>query len=96
MESMSVRPEQVTALSGQIRNGANGIRSELDQLDQKVGQLREAWGGEAQVAYDEAQRRWTQSLAELQQLLAQIASKTDEISQGYVNTDNQAAKRFSV
>lgn len=96
MESMSVRPEQVTALAGQIRNGATGIRGELDQLEQKIGQLRAAWGGEAQAAYDEAQRRWSGQIGELQQLLAQIASKTEEISSGYVNTDAQAAKRFSL
>lgn len=96
MESMSVRPEQVSALAGQIRNGATGIRGELDQLDQKINQLRAAWGGEAQSAYDEAQRRWNGQIGELQQLLQQIASKTEEISSGYVNTDNQAAKRFSL
>lgn len=96
MESMSVRPEQVSALAGQIRNGANGIRSELDQLEQKMGQLRSQWGGEAQAAYDDAHRRWNSQIAELEQLLQQIANKTEEISSGYVNTDKQAAKRFSI
>ena len=95
MQSMSVRPEQVTALSGSIRTGANGIRSELEELESKVGKLRAAWSGEAQASYDEAQRRWNKSLAELQQLLAQIATKTEEISNSYVNTDGQAAKRFT-
>lgn len=96
MQSMSVRPEQVTALAGQIRTGSNAIRAELDQLEQKIGKLRASWSGESQASYDEAQRRWNQSLAELQQLLTQIAAKTDEISQGYVNTDAQSAKRFSI
>ena len=95
MDSMSVRPEQVTLLSGQIRSGATGIRSELDELERKVGTLRASWNGEAQTAYDEAQRKWDKSIAELQQLLERIASKTSEISQGYVDTDNQAARRFS-
>lgn len=96
MQSMSVRPEQVTALAGQIRTGATGIRAELDELDQKVGQLRAAWSGEAQASYDQAQRAWTQSIAELQQLLSQIASKTEEISSGYSTTDARAAQRFSI
>jgi len=96
MESMSVRPEQVTALSENIRTGANGIRSELEQLDQKVSTLRGQWGGEAQVSYDEAQRKWNASLAELQQLLEKIARSTQEISSGYTNTDNKAAQRFSI
>ena len=96
MESMSVRPEQVNALAGQIRTGANGIRGELEQLDQNINKLRASWGGEAQASYDEAQRKWTTQVGELQQLLTQIASKTEAISSGYTTTDSQAAKRFSI
>ena len=95
MQSMSVRPEQVTALSASIRQGANGIQNELDELESKIATLRARWSGEAQGSYDEAQRRWNKSLAELQQLLAQISNKTEEISNSYVNTDGQAAKRFN-
>ncbi|WP_430868291.1 WXG100 family type VII secretion target [Demequina aurantiaca] len=96
MESMSVRPEQVTALSENIRTGATSIRSELEQLDQKVATLRGQWGGEAQVSYDQAQRKWNASLGELQQLLEKIARSTQEISNGYTSTDNKASQRFSI
>lgn len=96
MQSMSVRPEQVIALAGQIRNGANGIKSELDQLESAVGKLRASWSGEAQTSYDEAQRKWTQSLQNLNTLLEQISSKTEQISQGYTSTDKSAAGRFAL
>lgn len=94
MQSMSVRPEQVMALSSNIRTGATQIRTELEELESKIGTLRSRWSGEAQASYDESQRRWNKSLAELQQLLDQIATKTEDISNSYVNTDGQAAKRF--
>lgn len=94
MQSMSVRPEQVTALSASIRQGANGIQNELEELESKIATLRSRWSGEAQASYDESQRRWNKSLAELQQLLAQISNKTEEIANSYVNTDSHAAKRF--
>lgn len=94
MQSMSVRPEQVQALSANIRNGATGIRTELEELESKIATLRSRWSGEAQASYDESQRRWNKSIGELQQLLDQIAGKTEEISNSYVNTDGQAAKRF--
>ena len=94
MQSMSVRPEQVIALSGQIRTGAAGIRTRLEELEAKVGALRASWDGEAQVAYDQAQAQWTQSLSRLNELLQQIAGKTEEIAQGYVSTDKSAAGRF--
>lgn len=96
MESMSVKPAMVVELSGQIRTGANGIRSELEQLDAAVSKLRGSWSGQAQEAYDTAQRQWTQSLTELNLLLEQIAGKTDEMAQLYTQSDNQSATRFSI
>lgn len=96
MQSMSVQPQQVIALSNQIRVGANGIKSQLDDLDSAVSKLRAAWDGQAQVAYDDAQRKWTQSITELNTLLGQIASKTEEISHGYVSGDKSSAGRFAV
>lgn len=96
MQSMSVDPAQVSALSAAIRGGASGIRSELDTLESEVGKLRASWSGESQLAYDQAQAKWTKSLAEMQQLLEQIASKTEEISQQYNQTDKSAAGRFSL
>ena len=96
MQSMSVNPEQVRALSAQIRTGSQNIRGELDRLETEVGKLRSAWGGEAQQAYDQAQVRWNRSIAEMQQLLTQISTKTEEIAGQYVSTDRSAAGRFTV
>ena len=96
MQSMSVNPAQVTALAGQIRSGAQGIRSQLDTLESEVSKLRASWGGEAQQSYDAAQRKWNQSVAEMQQLLSQVATKTEEISQQYVQSDNSSASRFAI
>lgn len=96
MQSMSVKPEQVTALSGQIRTGAQGIKSQLDTLEGEVNKLRGAWDGSAQAAYDQAQIKWTQSLNALNELLERISVKTEEISQGYVSQDHSSAGRFTV
>ncbi|MFZ4841585.1 WXG100 family type VII secretion target [Mycetocola saprophilus] len=95
MESMSVQTAQVSALSQQIRGGAQGIKSELDRLESEVGRLRASWSGEAQNAYDDAQRRWNASLTEMQQLLERISSSTDQIAQTYTQTDKSAAGRFA-
>lgn len=95
MQSMSVRPEDVNQLAGQIRSGANGIRAELDDLDRKVKKLSTLWGGDAQASYETAQHAWTKQIGELQALLEQIARKTEEISAGYVDTDKHAASFFN-
>lgn len=96
MQSMSVNPAQVNALAGQIRNGASGIRAQLDTLNSEVGKLRGQWGGDAQASYDQAQKSWNQSVTAMQELLTQIASKTEEISSQYTQSDNSSANRFSV
>lgn len=96
MQSMSVNPAQVTALAGQIRTGSQNIRTTLDSLESEINKLKGAWSGEALEAYDQAQRKWTSSVNEMQQLLTQIAGKTEEISQQYTSTDKSAAGRFAV
>ncbi|MGV8886064.1 MAG: WXG100 family type VII secretion target [Microbacteriaceae bacterium] len=96
MQSMSVNPAQVSALAAEIRNGSSGIKSTLDTLESEVGKLRNSWGGEAQQSYDAAQRRWSQTLTEMQNLLSQIATKTEEISGQYVQSDSSSAGRFTI
>ena len=95
MQSMSVNPAQVTALAGQIRTGAQGIKTELDTLESEVGKLRASWDGEAQLAYDQAQREWTKSLTALQELLGQISGKTEEIATQYLASDAASSSRFN-
>lgn len=95
MQSMSVQTAQVSALSGQIRNGAQGLRAEIERLESEVGKLRAAWSGESQAAYDTAQRKWTKSLTEMQTLLERIAGSTEEISQQYNQSDSRNAGRFA-
>jgi early secretory antigenic target protein ESAT-6 len=96
MQSMSVNPAQVSALAGQIRSGSQNIKSTLENLESEVNKLKGAWSGEALEAYNQAQRNWTVSVTEMNQLLSQIASKTEEISQQYTQTDNSAAGRFAL
>ena len=96
MQSMSVNPAQVTALAGQIRTGSQNIRSTLDNLESEVNKLKGAWSGEALEAYNQAQRTWSTSVSEMQQLLTQIAGKTEEIAQQYTHTDSSAAGRFAI
>ena len=93
---MSVQTAQVSALSAQIRTGAQGIRAEIERLESEVGKLRAAWNGDAQNSYDAAQRKWNQSLGEMQALLERISSSTEQIAQAYNQSDARNAGRFSM
>lgn len=95
MQSMSVQTAQVSALAAQIRNGSQGIRSEIERLESEVAKLRGAWSGEAQHSYDAAQREWTKSLGELQALLERISGSTEQIAQTYNASDARNAGRFA-
>ncbi len=96
MDSMSVDTGRVSQLSNDIRMNSGQLRDHLEGLERTMNTLRSQWTGEAQAAYDEAQRKWNTQLGEMQQLLERIAGKTEEISSGYLSTDNNAAKRFSL
>lgn len=92
--SFSVNPAQVQMLAESIRHGADGIRQQLEDLDNKVSHLKQQWDGSAQQAYAQAQQNWNRNLAEVKQILGNIATATSEISNGYSTSDQRAAGFF--
>lgn len=92
--SISVQPGQVSQLSANIMKGADDIQSDLNDLDQKVNKLIGSWEGDAQEAYRSAQSKWTQQVTDIRNLLNQIGSATDQISQQYTSTDHSSANLF--
>ena len=96
MQSMSVQTAQVSAAAAQIRIGSKNIHTAIETLEAEVAKLRGAWSGESQASYDAAQRKWTQSLNEMQSLLERIASSTEQIAQTYNQSDKRNAGRFAV
>ena len=92
--SFSVNPAQVQTLAECIRHGADGIRQQLEDLDNKVSRLKQQWDGSAKEAYAQAQQNWNRNLAEVEQILGNIATATSEISNGYSTSDQHAAGFF--
>lgn len=96
MESLKVDPARLQALSESLKTNSKQIEQALETLDGKIDKLRSEWSGESQAAYDQAQRRWSEQLTEMNRILSTISGKTSEIAASYVATDAAAAKRFSV
>lgn len=94
MQSMSVQTAQVSMLSMEIKNGANAIQGQLDQLESKVTTLRSQWSGEAQGSYDRAQKDWNSSLTEMRNLLERVSQSTEQIGQAYAASDARNANLF--
>ncbi|PLS27372.1 protein-PII uridylyltransferase [Bifidobacterium anseris] len=92
--SISVRPQMVGQLSNDIANDSKGISQELDTLDSQVRSLIDQWDGAAQEAYYRAQIEWNKKIQEMNQILAQISTTTQQIADQYVESDNRSAARF--
>lgn len=95
MQSMSVKPAQLSGLASSLLSNSRGIGGALDHLDKEVGTLRAAWDGDAQRAYDIAQAKWTVSLNEMNTLLARVANSADQMAAQYAAQDRRSAGRFA-
>jgi WXG100 family type VII secretion target len=69
----------------------NKTGSELDSLFEdlksRLAPLVDSWSGEAMEAWQQCQHEWNNSLDEMKQVLAQIATALPQIADGYQSTD---------
>lgn len=75
------------------RAGKN-LDSTFDDLKQQMHPLTESWTGEAREMWDEAQRKWDQSLADLNSFLNRVAIALPQIADGYQQTDKKIGGFF--
>lgn len=76
----------------------NKTGGELDALFQdlksRLAPLTEQWQGQAQEMWHQRQIEWNNSLDELKQVLAQIATALPQIADGYQDTDKGIQNMF--
>ncbi len=94
MQSMSVTPEMVNALSQQIKTDSTHIREILDTLESNVKVLKNSWEGEALESYNQAEREWKQLVEQMHATLVRISSATGEMANAYVSKDKANASLF--
>jgi WXG100 family type VII secretion target len=91
---IKVTPEQLSAVSGQLRGGASGIEGTLGQLASSVAPLGTDWAGLAQVRFSELWNQWQTSSRQLQQALAEIATLMQGAASEYAANEQSVAARF--
>lgn len=74
-----------------LRQAAQDIASELSLLDSRSRSLASSWSGDAQLAYADAHRRWSQSLDELRELLDNAGKVVDQAQERYETTEQRVA-----
>ncbi|QEW01073.1 WXG100 family type VII secretion target [Microbacterium caowuchunii] len=95
MGDLSISPAALTASAAELRRESQRIEAALRSLEQEAARLRVNWDGAARVAYDNAQRQWSATFEQMKTVLGSIAASTEQIADGYVETDLHSAKRFT-
>jgi WXG100 family type VII secretion target len=82
-----VRLESLDDLSRTLSATARNIANILKQLESEVTTLKSEWTGEAALAYEAAQERWTVELAALNALLATVAKSVGGARSAYQSAE---------
>ncbi len=77
--------------SSDVRQTANNIRQQLDDLESGVKKIAASWEGSAQEGYQARQREWDQRAASLHSTLEAIAKALDTAAQNYQSTEHKNA-----
>lgn len=94
MVAFKATPAQLFSLADRLGSESKQIGSTLNELDQKVAALRAQWDGDAQRAYDDAQRSWNASADHINKILDEMSKRSRLIGERYAATDKNAAGRF--
>lgn len=89
-----VTPAHMYSLADTLQGESRTIGTTLDTLESKVNTLRGQWDGDAQAAYDQAQRAWDQSAAHINAILLEMSKTTRAFGEQYEATDRAGRARF--
>ena len=84
----------LTQAGADIQKALNELQSQIGQLERDAGPLVASWDGDAQLAYQERQRRWQSAATDLSEILRQIKIAVDESAADYQDTERKATQRF--
>lgn len=85
----------IEAGSSAIQGAVTTTESLLEEGKQSLGRLAAAWGGAGSEAYQNVQRRWDETSAELNAALKNLAVKISEAGQTMASTESGVTGMFS-
>ncbi|SOX55908.1 WXG100 family type VII secretion target [Mycobacterium ahvazicum] len=85
----------IEAGASTIQQGVTATQGLLDEGKGSLTKLAAAWGGNGSEAYQNVQRRWDESSAELNSALQGLASRITEASQSMAQTESGVAGMFA-
>jgi WXG100 family type VII secretion target len=72
------------------------IDARLQQLERDLEPLRNAWIGDAQLAYSAAKRRWDGAITEMRDLLQRTSQQVMQANSAYRAADARGARSFDI
>ena len=93
---LRVNAASLSAAAGDLRSGATGIQTALDNMDSELSQLQSNWDGDAQQAYLVAKQQWTEGMNGMREVLTLVGQLVDEANESYTTTDQSNARRFDL
>lgn len=93
-EDMLVDYGSMSNASSELARASQAISSDLESMDGELKPTQSEWTGEAQTQYLTAKAEWSQSLTDMNQLLAQMGTHVDTSSGNYNTADRQGAASF--
>lgn len=95
MIELSVDPDELESVAGDIRTSVTNIGTSLDTLAADLLALSTRWTGAASDAFQAAHRSWNGDMSLLAQRLTAIAKLLDQASAAYVTTETAVVERCS-
>ena len=84
----------LSSAAGDITGQAGKVQSELDNLKSRLAPVIAQWEGGASASYQDAQNRWNESAAGLQEVLAQIGIAVASATEAYQAAEQKNLSRW--
>jgi WXG100 family type VII secretion target len=91
---LQVDPQVMQGFSQSLGGAAEGLRSQLAELDTQVGQMLGGWRGGAGDAYGSAWELWHRGAGEVQLGLSILAKAVGMASHDYQNNESASAAKL--
>ncbi|MCX6501164.1 MAG: WXG100 family type VII secretion target [Microbacterium sp.] len=92
MDHLEVTPARLKTAADAIEKAAAAIDDEVSGISTAADVLRAQWSGDAQVAFDTAQERFTALMESRSALVRMICTALEQLAVGYSTLDLEAAR----
>jgi early secretory antigenic target protein ESAT-6 len=94
MSQITVTPEEIRTVAGQVMAGATEIEAQRKQVQSRIQQLGETWQGSAAMALQSLYERWDAQALSLNETLTEISQAMQQAATNYEAAEQAIVKSF--